>query len=134
MICAEETQGNVAKILSVEHPSTPVDHWANDLYTCTYQVPSGTLRLSVKQSADDTAARAYFDAQQKAAGNPETIQGLANLGLPAYQTPDGKVSFVKDNMTLLVDGSQLSSDDPSTPSRTHLAYQVATAILGCWSE
>lgn len=134
MICADETQGNVAKIFSIAQPTKPVSHWSNDLFTCTYRLPTGTLQLSVKQSSDPTAARAYFAQQRRTAVNPEDIQGLANLGLPAYQTEDGEVSFVKDNMTLLVDGSQLSAPTTGDASRTHLAYQVATAILGCWSE
>jgi hypothetical protein len=132
MICAEETRNNIAKILSLAHPSQPEARWADGLYTCTYHVPTGTLRLSVKQSTDPAAARSYFTAQQNSVGKAQTIEGLANLGLPAYQTPDGNVSFVKDNMTLHVDASQLVADSP--PTRTHLAYQIATVILGCWSE
>jgi hypothetical protein len=133
MICSQETQRNIAKILAISNPSPPAPSWANDRYTCTYTVPGGTLRLSVQQSNDDAAARSYFTAQQKTAPGAEAVQGLPSLGLPSYLTPDGKASFVKDNMTLLVDASHLPATKPGQPTKTHLAYQIATAILACWN-
>lgn len=131
MICASETQHNVARIFTITHPVKPASTWTDNLYTCTYHTPDGTLRLSVKESATPTAARAYFDQQQKNARTPETITGLENLGLPAYETPTGEVSFVKDNMTLLVNASQLHRTGQTSP--TQLAYETATDILGCWN-
>ncbi|GAB3799558.1 hypothetical protein GCM10028798_12920 [Humibacter antri] len=134
MICTQETQGNIAKILSIAHPTPPQSSWTNGLYTCIYHVNGKALRLSVQQSTDDAAARAYFATKQKSAPTAQTIDGLASLGLPAYLTPDGKASFVKDNMTLLVDASHLPAARPGRPTRTHIAYQIATAILACWNS
>jgi len=134
MGCSEETQGNIAKIFSLAHPQKPQALWSHTTYTCTYNIPNGTLRLSVKQSKDDSAARAYFAGQQKNDPTAQSIEGLNNLGLPAYQTTGGHVSFVKDNLTLLVDTSTLAAPLPAKASRTQLAYEIATAVLACWSK
>lgn len=134
MICGPETQDNVAKVLAL--PATPhtTDNWANTLYTCTYYLADGPLVLSVKESADDQAARGYFDALRVTLGSTHSIDGLANLGLSAYQDTAGSVVFIKDNMTLRVDAAQLPDKiGPHSVSRHDLAYEIATAVLACWS-
>ncbi|MEO9094101.1 MAG: hypothetical protein ABI255_00595 [Microbacteriaceae bacterium] len=134
MICTSETKDNVAKILGLGSAPHTVDRWSDHLFSCTYHLADGALALSVKESADDGSARVYFDALQQKLGSTQPIDGLANLGLPAYETTDGAVVFVKDNMTLNVDASKLPvAVGPHAVSRTDFAYQVATAVLGCWS-
>jgi len=134
MICGPETQDNVAKVLALPARPHTTDNWANTLYTCTYHLADGPLVLSVKESADDQAARGYFDALRVTLGSTHSIDGLANLGLPAYQDTAGSVVFVKDNMTLRVDAAHLSEKiGPHSVSRHDLAYEIATAVLACWS-
>lgn len=135
MVCGDETKANVVKILALSGPPHTVDSWKDKQYTCTYHLSDGPLVLSVKVSADDAAAHAYFGALKPSLGSTRPIEGLANLGLPAYQNAAGSVVFVKDNMTLHVDASRLpAAVGPHGVSRNDLSYEVATAILGCWSE
>ncbi len=135
MICGDETKTNLASSLALPGPPQSADSWSDQLYTCTYALPAGQLVLSVKESESPASARAYFDALQKTLGSAEAIEGLANLGLPAYKTADGNVVFVKDNMTLQVNGTGLTGTvGPHAVSRTELSFEVATAILGCWRE
>lgn len=134
MICTAETKDNVTKILGLGSAPHTVHQWSDRLYTCTYHLADGTLALSVKESPDVASARAYFDALQDKIGSTQPIEGLANLGLPAYESRDGAVVFVKDNMTLNVDARNLAVEvGPYAVSRTDFAYQLATAVLGCWS-
>lgn len=134
MICGSETQANIAQILSLATPPLPVTRWADQVFTCTYPLAEGPLILSVTESTDPAGARAHFTARQDSTSGAQTIDGLANLGLSAYQTTDGLVSFVKDNMTLEVDATQAGiGQSAGSPSRTHVAYQIATAILACWT-
>lgn len=134
MTCGQETKDNVAKILALPAAPHTADSWVNKLYTCTYQLADGPLVLSVKESADNQAARGYFDALRVVLGSTHSIDGLANLGLPAYQDAAGSVVFVKDNMTLRVDAGKLPDKvGPHGVSRNELAYEIATAVLACWS-
>lgn len=135
MVCGPETQTNVASILALKSSPHTVTTWADHLYTCTYHLPDGSFVLSVKESADQGSARAYFDGLRGTLANTAPIEGLANLGFPAYQDQDGSVVFLKDNMTLNVDASDLPGTvGPHSVTRTALAYQVATTILACWTE
>jgi hypothetical protein len=134
MVCAQETQDNVTKILALTTPAVTKDSWSQELYTCTYQLAGGPLVLSVKESADPAAAHTYFTELQKTLGATKPIDGLANLGLPAYKTDAGQVVFVKDSMTLDVDASALpSAVGPHGITPGALAYEIATAVLACWS-
>ena len=91
--------------------------------------------ISVQESSDAESARSYFDTMQGNLAPVQPIEGLANLGLPAYETTDGVVVFLKDNMTLQVDARKVSDKiGPHGVTRTAFSYQVATAILGCWTE
>lgn len=133
MICGKEPRADIAVILALDTPPQTVDSWADELYTCTYHLPAGALVLSVKESADEASALSYFNALGTNLAPITPIEGLANLGLPAYETSDGAVVFVKDNMTLQVDASKLPDKiGPHDVSRNALAYQVATTILACW--
>ena len=135
MICGDEPASSITQILGLDKSPHTVDNWTGDLYTCTYHLPMGEFVLSVKESANDAAALAYFNDLQTKLAPTTPIEGLANLGLPAYNTAAGATVFVKDNMTLQVDASKLSDKiGPHEISRNDLAYQVATVILACWKE
>lgn len=134
MVCGEETRGNISQILALSTVPGTAASWADKLYTCTYTLPAGSLVLSVKEAADPDAARATFQDLQRSTGAAAPIQGLANLGFPAFQTPTSAV-FVKDNFVLTVDAAALHDRlGPNQVTRAAFAYQVATTVLACWSE
>ena len=135
MVCGEETRSNIVRILALPSPPRTTDAWADKLYTCTYALPAGTLVLSVKETADPAAAHGHFDGLQRSTDSARPIEGMANLGLPAFETPAGAVSFVKDSFVLTVDATALPATlGPHSVSRSAFAYEVATAVLACWSE
>lgn len=134
MVCGEETRTNITRILSLPASPATTDSWVDTLYTCTYALPVGSLVLSVKEASNPTAARAHFDGLQRATAGAVPIEGLANLGFPAFQTPASAV-FVKDNSVLTVDAAALPPTvGPHDVSRSAFAYEVASAVLACWSE
>ena len=134
MICGQETKDDISSILALKEAPHSVDNWADSTYICTYHLADGPLVISVKESPDPAAARKYFDARQgKLEAAP--IKGLANLGFPAAQTPDGSVIFLKDSSTLFVNATGLAAAvGPQKVAPTDFAYQVATTILACWKE
>ncbi|MET3719125.1 MULTISPECIES: hypothetical protein [unclassified Arthrobacter] len=135
MVCGEETRSNIVRILSLPHPPRTTDAWVDSLYTCTYALPAGSLVLSVKETPDPAGARDHCDALQRRTASAQPIEGMANLGFPAFQTPAGAVVFVKDNFVLTVDATALpASLGPHGVTPSAFAYEVATTILACWSE
>jgi hypothetical protein len=135
MICGTETSGSVATLTGLHSPSPKTATWADNLYTCTYQLPAGPLVLSVKESANPAAARGYFKLLRARIGGTHPVTGLAALGLAGYEKQAGQVVFLKDNATLQVDATALSKEvGPQKRSRADLAYSVASNILACWSE
>jgi len=134
MVCADETRKNVALLFGKQLPA-PTSTFVDHLFTCTYVTPAGPLVLSVMDSADVPAASRYFTALHKRIGATHRLDGMTGLGLPAYESSHGTVTFLKDHMTLLVDASAVHGrvgPDHHTP--TDLAYTLATAVLACWSE
>ncbi|MCZ2402624.1 hypothetical protein IV498_05355 [Paenarthrobacter sp. Z7-10] len=133
MVCGKETQDNIAKILALSSAPHTVSTWTDQLYTCTYHLAVGPLVMKVKESASPAAARSYFDSLQKELASTSPIEGLANLGLPAFKTDQGGVVFVKDNMTLYVDATKLPAKvGPHGVARSEFSYELATAVLACW--
>ena len=75
-----------------------------------------------------------FPAGRARLGHTKAVTGLADLGRPAYESTNGIVVFLKDNMTLLVDSSALPPQvGPQNTPRADLAYTVATDVLACWT-
>jgi hypothetical protein len=135
MICADETKDNITGILALQTPPHSVDSWADQLYTCTYHLVDGPLVLTVKESPDPAAARTYFDEAQAAEAGNQSIDGLTNLGFPAFSNDRGSVTFLKDSMTLTVDGSALPpAVGPHAVTPKEFAYEVASTVLACWKE
>jgi hypothetical protein len=122
-------------ILRLEEDPHTVNTWADSTFTCTYHLAAGALEISVKEAAGQDMAMKYFDAMQALAKDARPIQGLANLGFPAYETADGTAVFQKDNFVLQVDASGLPATlGPDAITRNALAYQLSTTILACWVE
>jgi hypothetical protein len=134
MICGNEIRGAVATILALHTPAPARASWVSHTYTCAYQLPVGPLVLSVKDSQDVPAARQYFKTLGEHLGPTKTLTGQAALGLSGYETSTGTVVFLKDNRTLIVDATRLPLRvGPQKTSRTTLAYQIAAAVMECWT-
>jgi hypothetical protein len=135
MVCGEQPKDRLTAILELtENPHT-IDDWADNTFTCTYHLDEGDLVISVKEAKKRAAALTYFDAMQALAKDAKPIDGLANLGFPAYETADGSAVFQKDSFVLQVDATDLPAAlGPDSISQNALAYQLATTILACWIE
>lgn len=117
-----------------EDPHT-INDWADSTFSCTYHLNDGDLVISVKEAKDKATALTYFDAMQALAQDATPIEGLANLGFPAYETADGSAVFQKDSFILQVDAADLPATlGPDDITRNALAYQLSTTILACWVE
>lgn len=135
MVCGPEIQGSIKTLLALPELPTGASTWVDGLFTCTYALPQGRLVLSVKQSSDSAAAMTYFTSLQNRTRTSTALTGLTSLGLPAFQSDSGIVSFVKDNLTLEVDATGLAATvGPQRTSRGDFAYTVATDVLACWQE
>lgn len=133
MVCGSPPKDALTSILGLDAPPHTVSDWANNTFTCTYHLPAGNLIISVQEAADQPAALTYFDAMQALAKDAVSIKGLASLGFPAYETPNGSAVFQKDNFILHVDATDLpASLGPNNITRNALAYQLSTTILECW--
>lgn len=134
MVCSDEAKQNVKDILALPVVPKTTDNWDGTTYSCTYPLTVGNFLMTVTESVNDAAAAAL--AQQLAGSlQAPPIEGLANLGLPGYQSSDGTVIFAKDNMTLHVDATALPATvGPHQVTASNFAYELATTILGCWTE
>jgi hypothetical protein len=132
MVCDDEISGEITQILQLDAPAHTVTAWDGQVFTCTYHLPMGPLVLSVNVSDSDDQAGAFFDA--RAAELPQAEQ-TAGLGERAVRTDTGVVVVVKDDMTLTVDATGLPEVfGANGQRRTALAFEVASDILGCWTE
>lgn len=141
MVCGQQPMERLVAILHLDKGPHTVSDWKDSTFTCTYHLDQaspavpGPLEISVQEARDQGKAREHFDAMQALAPDATAINGLANLGFPAYETADGKAVFQKDSFVLTVDASALpSAIGPDSVTRNALAYQLATTILGCWVE
>lgn len=135
MVCGDQPKERLRSILDLGSDPHTINTWANSTFTCTYHLAEGALVISVQEATDKASARKYFDAMQALAKDATPIEGLANLGFPAYETADGSAVFQKDNFVLHVNASDLPPNlGPENITRNALAYQLSTTILACWIE
>ncbi|CAM3122100.1 hypothetical protein PSET11_01410 [Arthrobacter ulcerisalmonis] len=135
MVCGDQPMERLTAILKLQSNPRTESKWADSTFTCTYHLEKGDLVISVKESLDKIWALKYYDAMQALAKNAKTINGLSNLGFPAYETGAGSAVFQKDSFVLEVDASDLpDAIGPNFITRNDLAYQMATTILACWTE
>lgn len=136
MVCGGDVTDDITRILALDDPPEPTSTWQRPVFTCTYDLQAGPLTLSVHDAADPRSGRVHFDAVRAELGETRPLKGMYGLGLPAYETTDGTVAFIRDGKTLQVDATalpaKLGPDDDM--SRTELAYAVATSVLACWTE
>ena len=138
MICSDEIRTAVGSTFELAD-GAPVGLHSWDpgarLFSCTYQLGGGDLRLSVDDAEGAAAGTAYYDDLRARLPEATRIKGLENFGFPAFETADGSVVFIKDHKTLWVDGTRLGAGDlPEGTSRTQVAYGVAAAVIACWTE
>lgn len=135
MVCGDQPMDRLTSILDLREVPHTVNDWANSTFTCTYHLPEGSLVISVQEAEDKASALGYFGAMQALAKDAKAIEGLANLGFPAYETADGSAVFQKDAFVLHVDATDLPATlGPENITRNALAYQLSTTILACWIE
>lgn len=133
MVCGDQPMDRLTSILDLDSKPHTINDWADSTFTCTYHLTEGALEISVQEAKDQASALTYFDAMQALAKDATPIEGLANLGFPAYETADGSAVFQKDNFVLQVDATDLPATlGPESISRNALAYQLSTTILACW--
>jgi hypothetical protein len=134
MICGTEIRRDVATMLALHPAPSTTTTWAGHLYTCTYHLPAGPLVLSVKESPNVTSGTAYFNALRQRLAPTHPLTGLVSLGESAYDTSGGMVVVLKDGKTLQIDATGLPRvAGRNQQSRTNLAYEVASDIIGCWT-
>ena len=135
MVCGDQPMDRLTTILKLDTKPHTIYNWADNTFTCTYHLHQGALKISVKEAKDQEAALEYFNVEQAIAKDAKPIEGLANLGFPAYETAAGSAVFQKDSFVLHVDASDLPATiGPDNITRNALAYQLSTTILACWIE
>lgn len=135
MVCGDQPMDRLTAILDLNENPHTINDWADSTFTCTYHLNEGDLVISVNEAKDQATAMTYFDAMQALAKDATPIEGLANLGFPAYETTDGSAVFQKDSFVLHVDATNLPGTlGPESITRNALAYQLSTTILACWVE
>lgn len=137
MICSEEIQDAVRRTFALSSPPASTETWAKSerLYGCTYQLPGGTLKMSVQDALDPAPGRSYFEGLRSTLRGAQALRGMVNLGFPSFETAGGQVVFLKDGKTLLVDAAALSGKGlPRGYTRSEAAYAIAAAVIACWTE
>lgn len=135
MVCGDETAGAVQRSFAVAKRPSGLHSFSDQLYRCSYQLPGGDLRLSVKDLSAAAPGQAYFDQLRQELKPVQPIKGVESFGFPAFETARGDVVFLKDHKTLWVDATRVADSDlrPGT-TRAEAAYGVAAAVIACWSE
>lgn len=137
MICGREIGDAVKRTFAMTRQPTSKHTWAasDRVYSCSWAVPRGTLEMSVQDSVELKAGRAYFDKLRGSVAGARTINGMESFGFPAFSTVRGDTVFLKDGKTLRVDASSLPQAAlPPGFSRSEVSYGVAAAVIACWSE
>jgi hypothetical protein len=135
MICSEEIRDAVVRGFGLSHLPASTSTWAHQVYSCTYRLPQGDLRLSVYDATDGTSGTTHFAQARSELEGAKTIGGMQSFGLPAFQTSTGNVLFLTDGKTLRVDASALpGSAFPAGFTAQQTAYSVAAAVIACWTE
>lgn len=137
MICGAEIKDAVRRTFALDTGPTGTPRWSTPdrLFSCAYRLPGGRLHLSVQDATKQRAGKAYFDRLRGTQTGARTITGMDNFGLPAFQTANGQVVFLRDGKTLQVDASALPKEAlPAGFSRVEAAYSIASAVVACWTE
>lgn len=128
--CGPKIRADLTRSLGLATPVATTTTWRDHLYACTFHLPVGPLVLTVKESTDRTSARSYFNALRARTRPNHPIPGFAALGLPSFQTGDGRTVFLKDTETLEGDATRLPSHvGKDHQPRNDLGYWIAERII-----
>jgi hypothetical protein len=131
MICAPETQTEVAAILGVHTTQPVVPAWTDHTYSCKYTYHNAVIALSVKEFSNQAGTDGYFTSLAHRLGQ---TQQLHDLGQGAFRTKNLSVVVRKDYKVLLVDISGLPARLGAPPySRGEIALIFAATIMNCWT-
>jgi len=132
MICAHETQTELAAVLGVHTTQPVVPTWTDHLYSCRYTYDNSFMVLSVKELSGKTGTDRYFASLAHRLGQAQRPQVIARGAF--FTTRNLSVVVRKDYKVLLVDISGLPAQFGKPPyTRADVAIKVAAAIMDCWT-
>jgi hypothetical protein len=131
MICAPETQAELAVALGVHTTQPVVPAWTDHTYSCKYTYHNAVIALSVKELSNQAETDGYFTSLAHRLGQ---TQRLDTLGQGAFRTKNFSIVVRKDYKVLLVDISGLPAQFGAPPySRGNIALIVASTVMNCWT-
>jgi hypothetical protein len=131
MICAPETQAELAVVLGVHTTQPVVPAWTDHTYSCKYTYHNAVIAVSVKEFSNQAETDGYFTSLAHRLGQ---TQQLHTLGQGAFTTNNRSVVVRKDYKVLLVDISGMPARFGTPPfSRGDIALSVAGTIMNCWT-
>ncbi|WP_405217027.1 hypothetical protein [Agrococcus sp. Ld7] len=133
MICDGQVATAVASTFRLDDEVTPTSSWDAPQFTCTYDIDGAPLVLTVHDTTDAAAGEEHYDELQRSL-QADDIEGLLGLGLPSFSDDEGRVAFLRDGKTLVVDATALPEGFAGEMTRSEASYAIATAVLGCWVE
>lgn len=136
MVCGGDVKDDLRRIVGMEDAPEASPSWRAPMFGCTYDLDSGPLVLRVHDAPSAEAGREHFDSLRRRLGDTRAIKGVYSLGLPAYETGEGTVVFIRDGKTLEVDATGLSGDlgPDGDMNAADVAYAMATSVLACWKH
>jgi hypothetical protein len=130
MICAAETQAELAVVLGVHTTQPVVPAWTDHTYSCKYTYHHAVIALSVKEFSNQAETDGYFTSLAHRLGQTQ----LYTLGQGAFRTKNLSIVVRKDYKVLLIDISGLPAQFGAPPySRGDIALSVAATIMNCWT-
>ena len=130
MVCSDDGQTALGTALNLTGVRVTTPTWVDHLYSCTYQYPTGSFDLSVKELPSIAATVDYFTSLK--AKSPGALQ--LPLGQDGFTGTDGTAVVRKDNKVLVVDVTKLPGQFGSPPqTRLQASNTIAVALLGCWT-
>ena len=132
MVCQPEVRADIASSLGVKETRVTTPTWirAQHLFSCTYVYPRGRITLFVKELVDADTTTAYFDSVRKKYGS---TQQLIGLGQGAWILKNNDVVVRKDYKVLLVDVQGIPATFVPAMTRSDVATNIASLIMGCWT-
>jgi hypothetical protein len=132
MICARETQTELAAVLGVHTTQPVVPAWADHLYSCRYTYRNAFMVLSVKELSNQAETDGYFTSLAHRLGQTGRPQAIDRGAF--FTTRNSSVVVRKDYKVLLVNISGLPARFGAPPyTRADIAIKVAATIMGCWT-
>jgi hypothetical protein len=132
MICAPETQRELAVVLGVHTTKRVVPTWTDHIYACRYTYHHAFMVLSVKELSNKAQTDSYFTSLAHRLGQTQQPR-LLYRGL-FFTTKNSSVVVRKDYKVLLVNTSGIPARFGTPPfTRADFALAVAATIMECWT-